>query len=112
MTRPRLRRFLSRERVISLFVALVIGVALFVYAVRWLELKITFHPVRAAAGAESFAPRGAEDVWLTSNDGTRLHGWFFRAVTERAAATLIFFHGNGGNISNIGWLGPEFRSED
>ncbi len=37
----------------------------------------------------------AEDVQITTSDGVRLHGWFFHA----GAPTLIFFHGNAGNIT-------------
>ncbi|HZH29161.1 MAG TPA: alpha/beta hydrolase [Pyrinomonadaceae bacterium] len=50
-----------------------------------------------------------EDVQLTAADGVRLHGWYatprigraggaFEAVEARA--TLIFLHGNAGNISH------------
>ena len=38
-----------------------------------------------------------EDVYLTTSDGVRIHGWF---VPGSGAPTLIWFHGNGGNISN------------
>ncbi len=39
-----------------------------------------------------------EDVELTAEDGVRLHGWFVPAPDART--TLLFFHGNGGNISH------------
>lgn len=39
-----------------------------------------------------------EDVWLTAEDGVRIHGWFVPASEPRA--TLLFFHGNGGNVSH------------
>ena len=38
-----------------------------------------------------------EDVYLTTSDGVRIHGWF---VPGSGGPTLIWFHGNGGNISN------------
>ena len=38
-----------------------------------------------------------EDVYLTTADGVRIHGWF---VPGSGGPTLIWFHGNGGNISN------------
>src|SRR5262249_23113222 len=46
-----------------------------------------------------------EDVWMKTADGVRLHGWFIKASTQPATATVIYFHGNGGNISNVGWVG-------
>ena len=38
-----------------------------------------------------------EDVYLTTSDGVRIHGWF---VPGSGGPTLLWFHGNGGNISN------------
>ena len=39
-----------------------------------------------------------EDLQLETVDGERLHGWFVPA--QAAHATLLFFHGNAGNISH------------
>jgi uncharacterized protein len=50
-------------------------------------------------------PAGAEEVWFTAADGTRLHGWFFESESKPETATIIYFHGNGGNITNIDWVG-------
>lgn len=38
-----------------------------------------------------------EDVFFTSLNGTKLHGWFFR--NPQAKLTVLFHHGNGGNLS-------------
>ena len=38
-----------------------------------------------------------EDVYLHTDDGLRLHGWYIPA--EEPRGTLLFFHGNAGNIS-------------
>jgi uncharacterized protein len=105
------RATLSRERLIGLAVGLAIGAVAIVYGLRWLESAITFHPVRLAPDQRLRPPQGAEDVWLNSADGTRLHGWFFQSDTKPATATLIYFHGNGGNISNIDWVGQRFAKE-
>lgn len=59
----------------------------FVY-IPWSELATT--PV--AAGLPY------EDVWLTTNDNVKIHGWF--VPHENPRATLLFLHGNGGNISH------------
>ena len=34
----------------------------------------------------------------------------FEARERPALATIIFFHGNGGNISNVGWVGERLSS--
>jgi hypothetical protein len=39
-----------------------------------------------------------EDVQLRTDDDVRLHGWYVPAANARA--TLLFFHGNAGNISH------------
>ncbi|MCU0835740.1 MAG: alpha/beta hydrolase [Chromatiaceae bacterium] len=41
-----------------------------------------------------------QDVWLKTDDGLRLHGWYI--PREGAERTLLFFHGNAGNISHRG----------
>jgi fermentation-respiration switch protein FrsA (DUF1100 family) len=39
-----------------------------------------------------------EEATFETNDGERLHGWWVPA--EKPRATLLFFHGNAGNISH------------
>jgi len=39
-----------------------------------------------------------EDVYLTTEDGTRVHGWWI--PRQNAHGTVLFFHGNAGNISH------------
>ena len=41
---------------------------------------------------------GFEDVAFTASDGVALHGWFVPA--DNARATVLFMHGNAGNISH------------
>jgi len=44
---------------------------------------------------------GYENVHLRTEDGVSLHGWLVSApVTVRRGMTLLFFHGNAGNISH------------
>jgi len=51
-----------------------------------------------------------EDVYFTSRDGTRLHGWFIPAQ-GRAKGTIVHFHGNAQNMSAhyplVYWLPQE-----
>jgi len=41
-----------------------------------------------------------EDVFLDTEDGVRLHGWYI--PHHGSKQTLLFFHGNAGNISHRG----------
>ncbi|HLE62890.1 MAG TPA: alpha/beta hydrolase [Pyrinomonadaceae bacterium] len=81
-----------------------ICVVLFI-GLRWFERKITFHPDRFSSQDEWSTPSGASDVWFTTADGFRLHGWSFEPQAQSKLATVIYFHGNGGNITNVGWVG-------
>lgn len=49
-----------------------------------------------------------EEVFFTNKEGTKLHGWWFSAKTQKALGTWVFFHGNGGNITShfmgLAWL--------
>jgi len=91
--------------------------ALVFFGGRFLESMLTFHPVRFAAGEGWALPANAEDVWFKANDGTRLHGWFFHARTRQqtptaAVATVLYFHGNGGNLSYAGWIGERLAGNN
>lgn len=91
---------------ISLFT--IGGAILFYFGARLFERSVVFQPERALSGAAWKIPQGGEDVWFAGASGERLHGWYVHArgdVAAEEAATVIYFHGNGGNISLIGWLG-------
>jgi uncharacterized protein len=87
-----------------LVVALALGAVALFFGLRWVERLVTFHPARLDANRPPRPPAGAEDVWFASADGTRLHGWYFKTQGSETA-TIIYFHGNGGNVTNVGWLG-------
>ena len=96
-------RFLpTREKLIGLVVAVLLGSAGLFYGLRWVEASITFHPTRASYGER---PLAAEDVWFDTQDHVRLDGWYFTSTSKPSLATIIYFHGNGGNISGLGWVG-------
>ncbi|CCQ89310.1 putative Peptidase [Nitrospina gracilis 3/211] len=63
------------------------------------ENKIIYHPHTYPDGEWDAADgMTVEDVWFTASDGTKLHGWYFPAMEARA--TLLFFHGNAGNLTH------------
>lgn len=88
-----------------LIVAFALVVLAFAVGLRWVERAITFRPERPTAAEQRIPlPAGAEDVWFTAADGPRLHGWYFERTDDPNSGTIIYFHGNGGNITNVGWL--------
>ena len=111
---PRDARATRRARIRkALYIApallLILGGVIF-FGLRWFEYVATFHPAPYVPGASWRLPQGSEDVGFTTADGVRLHGWFIQARTKPAAATIIYFHGNGGNVSHIGWIGEHLAA--
>ena len=41
-----------------------------------------------------------EDLHVTTSDGIRLHGWLMLQEEARSSITLLYFHGNAGNIGD------------
>ncbi len=64
---------------------------------RFLETHRLFFPLATIEFTPENAGLAYEELWLPSGDGVKLNGWFIPA--ENAFYTILFFHGNGGNIS-------------
>jgi fermentation-respiration switch protein FrsA (DUF1100 family) len=89
---------------LSVLTLVLIGLPVGFFLLRRFERAVTFHPERHPMSGAWRLPARAEDAWFNVADGTRLHGWFVRATTQPATATVIYFHGNGGNLSYLDWL--------
>ena len=80
----------------------VMAVLMLLYAVLLVgfETKIIFHPAKFPEGYWNPVSLGlkAQDISFQSVDGVNLHGWF--VPTPGARATLLWFHGNAGNLSH------------
>jgi len=96
--------------VIFLLVFLVVGLPVVFLLLRRFEAAVIFHPERAARGGVWRVPRGTEEVWFRTADGVRLYGWFFRPAREPSGTTVIYFHGNGGNLSYCDWVGESLSA--
>lgn len=77
---------------------LTIGIIFFIGYVRYLEHKSIFLPVRELAFTPADINLTFEDCWMTTEDNLKLHGWF--VPNAKAKSTLMFFHGNAGNIGD------------
>lgn len=90
---------------VSLLILTLVAATLAFFGLRRYERAVTFHPVREDVQTKWIVPAHGEDVWFNDKSGIRLNGWFAKAQFQQPpAATVIFFHGNGGNISNVAWL--------
>jgi len=55
--------------------------------------QLVFFPDRVVGAP----PPGVEERWITTEDGVRLQAWY--APAQAPVATLVWSHGNGGNIA-------------
>lgn len=77
---------------------------------RRFEASVTFHPEREPWGGSWRASGGGEEVWFETAGGARLHGWFVPAAGGQARASVVYFHGNGGNVSYLDWVGEQLAA--
>jgi len=61
------------------------------------ERAFIFYPERQLCGSPSDEGMDYQDVTLQGVDGITIRGWF---IPGRGKAVVLFFHGNGGNISH------------
>ena len=78
---------------------LLFGLALFALLLRWREPSMIYYPMRDMGISPDQVGLKFDDVWLTTSDGARIHGWYVPAAGT-AATTILFLHGNAGNISH------------
>jgi len=61
------------------------------------ERALIYVPIRELGGTPASLGLAYQDVWFQAEDGVRLHGWL---VPGTRPATLLWCHGNAGNISH------------
>ena len=77
---------------VALFAALFLGL-------RWYEQQSVYYPTRDLFQSPADAGLPFEDVTLATADGETLHGWWVPSGNPHAPV-MLFFHGNGGNVSH------------
>ena len=72
--------------------------------------NLLFVPVKQYPVTPENAEILYEDIFIEAEDGVTIHGWKMHA-DDKSAGTIIFFHGNGDNVStqmpNTFWLAKE-----
>ena len=103
---------LQSVRLILVVSGIVVAVVLALkIAVMLLEPRLAFHPPAGYAATPASFELPFEDVFMRTEDGVRIHGWFIpgaepadRRRDSRAPArprvTLLLFHGNAENIGS------------
>jgi hypothetical protein len=79
---------------VPLLVAGILGASMLL----GLEKYVIFVPERTIEMTPRSEGLAYEDIWFPTSDGLRLHGWLVPSPDARV--TLVWFHGNAGNISH------------
>lgn len=67
-------------------------------AVYFFQDRLLYFPTRELEATPAALGLAFEDVYFQAEDGIQLHGWYIPA--PQARATILFCHGNAGNISH------------
>ncbi len=73
---------------------MLIAAVVFMIALAWFGNRSIYYPMKYPDGDWSSA---ANDVWIESSDGVRIHGWYSASSPGRVA---LFLHGNAGNVTH------------
>jgi fermentation-respiration switch protein FrsA (DUF1100 family) len=79
---------------------------------RRLEYAMTYHPLPYIPGPDWTPPANGEDVWFRVGDDERAHGWLVRAQSQPAIATVLYCHGNSGNLTNVAWVAEDLSKHN
>ena len=81
-----------------ILIALLFLLCLFFILVRYLESAGVFFPSRDIPVGPQILELPCEDIYFQTQDGIRINAWLFK--NPDAKSTLIFAHGNAGNMSD------------
>ena len=88
----------SKMEIKTIIIFLSLGLVLFFVILRFILPFFIFMPQRHMLGSPAALNLPYEDISLTTSDNVNLHGWYI--PHPEARATVLFFHGNAGNISH------------
>jgi len=80
----------------TILLILLIGIGLFLFF-RWFERANVWIPSSTFYANPENLGMKYEEVFFKTSDDVRLHGWYIPA--DEPIASMLFMHGNGGNIS-------------
>lgn len=63
-----------------------------------MQYKFVYYPETSIHYSPADVGLVYEDITMTTSDGIQIHGWFL--PHEQSRATILYFHGNAGNLSD------------
>ena len=88
-----------KRLVTSSLLIILAAIVFIVLYIRWSEPRMLYYPTREIAVTPDRLNLQYEDVNLTTADGVRINGWSL-PCGRPARRTVLFLHGNAGNISH------------
>jgi len=85
------------RRLMGWIISLVVFFVLLMVAIWAFQSKLVYYPDKTITIEPSSAGLDFKNVFLTTSDGLKIHGWFIH--NDKSKDVLLFCHGNGGNIS-------------
>ncbi|MCI0337706.1 MAG: alpha/beta hydrolase [Acidobacteria bacterium] len=104
--------FFHLPRTVRMAIYLPFILLLIFLGLRQIEFMVTYHPLPYIPGPSWTPPANGEDVWINVGGGERVHGWFVRAQTQPAFATVLLCHGNGGNLTYVAWVAEDLSGRN
>lgn len=86
--------FRANAALLAGIIAALVALKLFVL---WLQPKLAFYPLAGVQETPADLGIAYRDLHMTTVDGVALHAWWLEHPAPRAQ--VVFFHGNGGNLS-------------
>ena len=83
---------------IKILIKLLVYGIVILLAIRYMERKNTFYPMKEISYSPMSIGLQFDNIYFNTSDGKQLNGWFVPA--DNAKYTMIFCHGNAGNISH------------
>ncbi len=91
--RPKRRGLLYR--LVRIVVLVYLGAAIMLL---FFQSRLMYQPSKELERTPGESGMEFKDVFLTTSDGLKLHGWYVPAPKRKGV--FLFFHGNAGNISH------------
>jgi len=94
---------MKARRMIPVVIASIVGVFLILVAFLYFnQEKLVFVPTRQLEATPDEMGLEYEDVFIEVEPGQRIHAWYLPCRNDSVSApkTVLFCHGNGGNISH------------
>lgn len=79
----------------SILVSVYIGACAYLY---FFQRSILYLPTKQIESPEKYELSNADSITLRTSDGVNITAWYIAA--KKYKPTLVYFHGNGGNLSN------------